>query len=101
MTNAWGCANRRRDELSRDPNRDFPYEQAPAILYLLYHTIPYYTILYHTIPYYTILYHTIPYYTYYGRARLPLAIATWYYTVSSGCIIQLALAILYSELAWS
>ena len=62
MTNAWGCANRRRDELSRDPNRDFPYEQAPAILYLLYHTIPYYTILYHTIPYYTILYHTIPYY---------------------------------------
>ena len=30
MTNAWGCANRRRDELNRDPNRDFPYEQKPA-----------------------------------------------------------------------
>ena len=33
MTNAWGCANRRRDELNRDPNRDFPYEQARYAYY--------------------------------------------------------------------
>ena len=34
-----------------------------TVPYLLFHTIPYYTILYHTIPYYSILYHTIPYYS--------------------------------------
>ena len=34
-----------------------------TVPYLLFHTIPYYSILFHTIPYYSILYHTIPYYS--------------------------------------